>query len=100
MAEQEAHAGWGSSFVDAARVVEGVKAQGDSRNCAGETDEKRTLVNKTCPFSAASGKPGRADQVEGANAAGDVALLGRMARQKALVARVSMATVKTLPDAR
>jgi hypothetical protein len=56
--------------------VEGVNVQGDSGNCSGETDEKRTPVNKTCAFSATSGKPGRADQVEGANAADDVALLG------------------------
>ena len=73
-AEEEAHAGWGSSFIDAAGVVEGVSAQGDSRNCASETDEKRTPVNKTCACSAASSKPGRADQVEGANATDDIAL--------------------------
>jgi hypothetical protein len=62
---------------------------------------KEIAVKKTRAFSAASGKPGCADQVEGANAADDIALLGFQDGQaEALVARVSMATVKTLPDAR
>jgi hypothetical protein len=51
----------GSSFVDAGWVVKGVNAQGDSRTCAGKTDEKRSPVSKPRPFSAASGKLGRAD---------------------------------------